>query len=213
MTDVADKFKQAPCSFCSGNTRHMALFSRKEGVALYEVIQCLGCEDIHYATTTRTDDDIFPSVEYFPSLMSRQLPSWKLEAFSLLDGKGLDAFDGLLDEVYKAVRGKLYRIALMGIRALMEHMMISKVGDQGTFRDNLNAFHERGYISLVERDAMTTILDAGHAVMHRLYKPMESDLNVALDILEGIFAAIYVHPEAAEKVGKSIPPRAPRVKK
>jgi hypothetical protein len=91
--------------------------------------------------------------------------------------------------------------------------MISTVGDNGTFEANMQAFCDKGFISQVQRDAMNAILDAGHAVTHRFFKPNEQELSTALDITEGIFAAIYVQAEAAAEVADRIPPRPPRSKK
>jgi hypothetical protein len=98
----------------------------------------------------------------------------------------------------------------MGIRAFFEQMMVLQVGDQGKFAANLNAFCEKGHISLMQRDAMSAILDAGHAVTHRLFNPTERDLEIALDIAEGIFAAIYIHPETAARLTDRVPARKRR---
>ncbi|SHL40013.1 hypothetical protein SAMN05216428_102279 [Nitrosospira sp. Nsp11] len=38
-----------------------------------------------------------------------------------------------LNEIYVALQNNLPRLATMGVRALLEKIMISKVGDQGTF--------------------------------------------------------------------------------
>ena len=116
-----------------------------------------------------------------------------------------DQIPGLFDEVYEAVRGGQHRLAVMGIRAILENVMVANVGDQGSFAANLDAFSKGGYISLVQRDAMADILDAGHAAMHRSYKPSVADLNTALDIAEGIVSAIYVHAEKAKSVASRVP--------
>jgi Domain of unknown function (DUF4145) len=100
----------------------------------------------------------------------------------------------------------------MGIRALFEQMMISKVGDKGSFGNNVNAFLDGGWISPIQRDAMNDILEVGHAAIHRSFKPNERELSTALDIIESIFAAIYLHGEAAAEIADRIPPRAPRTK-
>jgi hypothetical protein len=60
---------------------------------------------------------------------------------------------------------------------------------------------------------MNDILEAGHAAIYRFFKPDENELSTALDIIEGIFAAIYVYGEAAAKVADRIPSRPPRPKK
>ncbi|WP_414649130.1 DUF4145 domain-containing protein [Collimonas sp.] len=61
------------------------------------------------------------------------------------------------------------RLAVLGIRALPEHIMVEKIGDQGSFEENLAAFHAAGSISSVQRSAMSPAIQAGHASMHRAY--------------------------------------------
>jgi hypothetical protein len=90
--------------------------------------------------------------------------------------------------------------------------MISKVGDQGTFGDNLDKFNKEGYISLRQRDALTALLEVGHAIAHRGFNPSARDLDNTLDITEGILAAIFIHPESAEELADRVPPRPPRQK-
>jgi len=95
----------------------------------------------------------------------------------------------------------------MGIRALLEQVMISKVGDLKTFEEKMDAFQKNGFVSLIQRDAMRETLEIGHAAMHRSFKPTERELNIALDIVEGILAAIFDHSEAAATLAKRVPPR------
>ena len=86
--------------------------------------------------------------------------------------------------------------------------IITKVGDHETFRKNLEQFYDAGYISLVQRDALNDSLEAGHAATHRLFNPTQQDLDILLNITEGILAAIYIHPDQAEFLSKRVPPRA-----
>ena len=153
--------------------------------------------------------DTEDNAEYYPSPITRKLPdwAWKLRWFGARDDTHLGE---LFYEIYEAVQGKQYRLAAMGIRAFLEQMMISKVGDSGSFEANLNAFEKKGYISQVQKNAMASILDSGHAVIHRMHKPEEADLKTALDIAESITAAIYFHEEAAKAVAAKAPPRRTR---
>jgi hypothetical protein len=43
--------------------------------------------------------------------------------------------------------------------------------------------------------------------MHRAHRPSESDLMLALNIVEGVLAPIYAHKELAVKLAESVPPR------
>lgn len=109
--------------------------------------------------------------------------------------------------MYAAVAGGQHRLAAMGIRALLEQVMILKVGDLKTFDLKLNAFQEQGYISLLQRDAIRATLDVGDAAMHRAHRPSEEDLVLALDIVEGVLAPIFVHRTKAQKLAEGVPPR------
>jgi hypothetical protein len=145
---------------------------------------------------------------FYPSPVSRKLPNWAIFRLTLGDKKETN-LGSLLKEVYQAVDGGQHRLAAMGIRALLEQVMIMKVRDRRTFDEKLDEFQKQGYVSLIQRDTMRTTLDVGDATIHRAFKPTEQDLKVALDIVEGVFAPIFGHMEAAEKLAHNIPPRAP----
>jgi hypothetical protein len=122
-------------------------------------------------------------------------------------GRSAASLGELFLEIYQAVSGGQLRLAIMGVRALIEQVMIHKVGDNGSFAKNLDAFQQAGYVSLVQRDALSDILDAGHATIHRAYEPKAKDIQIALDITEGIMAAIFVHADAAKKLSERVPAR------
>jgi hypothetical protein len=197
----------------------------------FQLIECSGCGRLSFAHKYMefeyTDDGgmrgdkegpLFEVIDYYPSPVSRRKPAWltaqpkpvtlfaDVTGFIEATGVPVDLRE-LLNEIYEAIRGRQYRLAAMGIRALLEQVMVNNVGDHGSFARNLDAFYEKGFISLVQRDSMTAILDVGHAAMHRAYQPTESDLTTALDIAEGVFAAIYVHTSAATEVSDRVPPR------
>ena len=124
----------------------------------------------------------------------------------------MESFRDLLLEVYEATQNGLSQLAIMGIRAVLEQAMISKTGDDGTFRNHLEKFMELGYISLLQFDALDKVLEAGHATIHRSFKITKSELNCTLDIVEGVLAAIYIHPELIEELSKRIPARSAKRK-
>jgi hypothetical protein len=78
---------------------------------------------------------------------------------------------------------------------------------QGSFQSHIEKFQKEGYLSAVQFDSLRTILEAGHAVIHRPFIVTETQLNTALDIMEGILAAIYPHYEAAQILLDEIPER------
>ena len=171
----------------------------------YALLQCLGCGTISMGHQRRWGVQEWVEKKYYPSPVSRKEPDW------VGDGnKKQRELGELLKEIYQAVDGGQNRLAAMGIRALLEQVMILMVGDLPTFDEKLDEFQKQGYVSLIQRDAMRATLDVGHAAMHRAFKPTEQDLKIALDVVDGIFAPIFGHKEAAEKLADRVPPRAPK---
>lgn len=202
----------APCSVCLHETRHRVLHetsSRSEDrVVTYAMLQCHGCGNVCLAEQVNFMDDGDKEIVFHPSPISRKEPPWLL---SLIFGNNRD-LAGLLHEIYQAIHGSQYRLAAMGIRALLELVMVSKVGDLGSFGAHLDAFHAAGYVSRVAKESLSNILEIGHGATHRGYRPTEEDLKLALDIVEGVMASLYHHQHAAEEAAERVPKR-PRRKK
>jgi hypothetical protein len=148
-------------------------------------------------------------IQFFPPPISRNTPEWLHRGTAILY-EGMMGFEDILREVYLATRNGLPHLALMGIRAILEKVMIDNVGDRGSFQKNIDAFKENGYISLIEFDYLKATLEAGHAVIHRGFTPKTDHLNSALDIMEGILATLYVHAEGAQELSERVPRRQPK---
>jgi hypothetical protein len=204
----------APCSTCLGKTRHEVLFEKpkndEHALEKYRMLECCGCGRISmgFDRIWRMDGDT--EQEYYPAPTTRPQPMWALELVLGIHGKDKLAIGAMLHEVYQAVANGQRRLAAMGIRAALEQVMIATVGDLRSFDEKLDAFQNAGYISLLQRDAMRATLNVGDAAIHRGHLPTDEDLNLALDIVEGVFAPIFAHKEKARKLGDAVPPRLSR---
>lgn len=183
----------------------------------YEMLKCCGCGSIklrHREWCSENYDEngnIVPRTQYYPPAVFRPHPRWFIDLIlevSIDDGNLHD----LLTEIYVALRNDQRALAAMGIRALLENVMVEKVGDHGSFFANLKAFETDGYVSRIQRERLETILEAGHAAMHRLYKPSKADLITLVDIAESIVESIYIHHSKVERLKKGIPPRVQKAK-
>ena len=183
------------------------------GTDLYELLKCAGCGHVvfrHTATHSQNYDDegnLKEMVTYSPPKQIRRKPS----LFSAVAG-GIqlvmrDVISNLLDEIYIALHSECPRLAAMGIRSLIEHIVIDKVGDQGTFKKNLDKFREEGFISESERTLVDTTLEVGHASTHRDYKPRMDVLISCLNISEALVNRLYLWPLQAKSIDKTIPKR------
>lgn len=222
---------QAHCNKCFGERRHEVLHCEQEfwqeevgppenpgafvvdGGYTYEMLKCCGCGHMTVRHKHWFSEDTDPTGEpvvhtvYYPPAISRRPPDWLGEIDNVFSSDTEQLTAELLKEIYVALQNDSRRLAAMGTRALIERIMIDTVGDIGSFSKNLAAFQQSGFISERQKQILETILDAGHAAMHRAYKPSLDDLKTLIDIAESIVEGVYVHTQRASALKKKIPPR------
>jgi hypothetical protein len=218
---------KAPCSYCARHTSQTVLCEAHgpweedekapEGgyySDLNQMIRCDGCLNISFRVT-----DLFPfsrddAVTYYPPPITRREPPWLLDLilYSELGGNVI-RLHTVLREIYSCIRGGELFLASLGIRALIEMVMLIEVSDTGTFRGNLDEFERNGYISKVQRGSLDNILEAGHGAMHPSHMLEAKELHVCLDIIEGVMGAIHVHQKKSAEIRARVPERSGRNKK
>ena len=83
--------------------------------------------------------------------------------------------------------------------------MIDKVGDKGSFTKNIGEFQTQGFISNTQKSFLETVIEAGHATMHRTYKPSMKDIVALVNIAESVIESAYVNEHRAAELKKRIP--------
>lgn len=217
------------CNGCNRETNHEVLHAHTQkweqvedrqlifsGGDTYELVKCRGCDtaalriqswidqSLDYEEDAGTETTMYPPASYRP------MPRW-LSGLAVL-GQEEVMLRSFIDEIYIALRNKCLRLAVMGIRALLERVMIAKVGDQGTFKANIDAFEQKGFISASQRRALEPVLEAGHAAIHRAFDPTPGDVSDLMDITESVIEAIYVNDHKAAALIRRVPVRLPRSK-
>lgn len=213
---------KAHCNACGGDRNHEVLHSERtrwddeasgiSGSDTYSTLRCAGCENIKLRHISWFSEDDEPKERYFPPAIFRQAPAW----FGLLQYELEDAdqfVPRLLREIYTALQNDLPSLAAMGVRGLLEQVMITKVGDLGSFGANISAFEKIGYVSTKQRERLETILDAGHATIHRAFEPKIADIVTLVDISEHIIETVYLHESKVTQLKARVPQRPARVKK
>lgn len=214
------------CNKCSGERRHEILHHELvnwdelvdnrysiDGGDIYDLVKCCGCENValrHQKWFSEdTDEQGRPNITtvLYPPESYRPEPRWLKDLFWSvpIDNNFIGDF---IKEIYIALRNQSLRLAVMGIRALLEQIMIDKIGDQGTFKGNLNAFEAKGFVSRSQRTVLEPVIEAGHATMHRAFKPTTADVGRLIDITESIIESIYINEHRASELSKSVPPKS-----
>lgn len=208
---------KAHCNQCGGDRNHEVLHTEKTswedeeygeyGVSkddTYEMLKCLGCDNVKLRHTSWSSEGYDVTVNYFPPAIFRARPDWLSNLWRESDD---DFVQTLLNEIYVALQNNLPNLSAMGIRSLIEKIMIAKIGDQGSFNKNIAEFEKHGYVSRIQRDRLEAILEAGHAVIHRTFTPTTEDVITLVDITEHIIETVYLHESKITELKKRVPPR------
>lgn len=163
-----------------------------------DVFACCGCDEI--TVRRRMEGSGYrDDVAYLPPRAFHQQPQWTIHLpFATRD---------LLRSVYTVMSGNGSRLACMGIRTLLDDLILERVGDCGTFKEKLERMVSGGHLTPDDRRVLDAVLELGHAATHRSYKPPIEQLRDALIIVEGLLHRFYIVPKTLGKVTKGVPPK------
>jgi hypothetical protein len=205
MTDSSQETMRIFCNQCNHKTKHRLIYSKsyKESKFVetygevvwwteYDMYECLGCEDITFRKKIDCSewDPLDSVIVYFPPRSARRLPNWTNKLPN--DAKKL------LEEVYTAIQADSRSLAMMGSRALVDMIIIQKVGDVGTFAKKLKKLQDEGFISERNREVLDAALDVGSASAHRGYRPDQEKINIVMDIVENLLHATILQDETVD---------------
>lgn len=212
----AEKLK-LHCNYCGDVRKHSVLFSKKQehyddyedGIdyfeeAIYRLAECDGCEFITLHTSWVSSGQLDPIEDQWPPKVFRRQPKWMIELF-LSESISNPFKQEFIGEIYSCLKAGNLRLTVLGVRALLEQIMLEHIDDQGSFQHNLKAFEDGGFLSRVQREALAPVIEAGHASMHRGFKASEKEVEAILDVTENVIESIYVTKQRV--AGLNIPPR------
>jgi Domain of unknown function (DUF4145) len=211
---------QAHCNHCGGSRWHEVLYAHKEhsgsvepALVSYEFLRCCGCKTVKLR---RTDIDsanaeagkkVAPTITYYPPARVRPEPPWFTDLFESTIFEDSYAVYRLLHEVYVALQNGAHSLAVMGIRAVVETVMIQSIGDSGSFKENLRKLKAKGLISELDDQHLGEVLEVGHAAIHRAHEPSVASVVGALDIAETLVKRLYLDPTTIRGLQQSTPRR------
>ena len=211
---IPKETKHMYCNRCNGATKHSILFTKSqhyeeldpdEGWPIYferhdyYLAECDGCENITLLIESDSNSQSGTYTTQYPPLTIRREPPWLVSLLLLEQIDNPFKYD-FMREIYVALRSNNLRLAVIGIRALLEQIMIEKVGDNRSFQANLNKFESEGYISRIQKEAIEPVLEAGHASIHRGFKATKEDVIHLMDITENVIESIYINNLKSERL-------------
>jgi hypothetical protein len=223
---IPDPTKRFVCNHCKRETSHWPISSgqvrekpiKRKGseysYQTYEVMECRDCKSLTLCIDTRINpgpmsgDSYIHKTDFYPPRLTRERPNWLKKINPHLKK--------LLEETYQALDSSLLCVASIGIRTVLDRMILDKVGDVGSFKNKLNALEEKRIVDAEEKEMLLAVIDAGSASVHRGFNPTKKIITQMTDIMEKVLYRIYIEPKEKtlllKKVG-SIRKQTPRRKK
>ncbi|WP_460410398.1 MULTISPECIES: DUF4145 domain-containing protein [unclassified Pseudomonas] len=185
-----------------------------------QIVQCLGCEDVSFRVSSTNSEDYEhddeglmynpPAVKYYPGRTAGS----RIEEYWLLPNR----ISQIYSEARSAVEGELLIIAGIAIRALLE-AICTEVKAAG--RDLYKKIDDLHVKSLVTKEGVETLQKVrvlGNRAAHESEAHSQSQLILALEVVEHILVGAYIIPAKVKTTFKNLevnaqnilaPPKAP----
>lgn len=157
-----------------------------------------------------TDGDLFgaddkrPIETSFFGQCEQSLPAW----YERLD----DTKKALIAEVETALRENLSSLPTMGLRSLLESIILDHIEERGTFKANIEEFVKRGFMTSKQAEVVSSVVDAGNAAVHRAYFPNREDILLCLEVVKHLAHGLYILGPQIEELAAKTPRRPSKVK-
>ncbi len=192
----------------------------------YSVASCLGCNSLQFAheeehnfhrskLITEEFDPHPIEIHYqIPRTLQVQRPAReKPDWWPRLPDKEMVIFG---HEIYGALHNNFLTLALMGVRRVIEKMMIHSVGDKGSFIKLIPEFVERENIGTRQEEGIRALVDLGNAATHRQVEMQNQyQSEEVFTLMETLLFHHYILPKHISNIENSIPlrekkPRPPK---
>jgi Domain of unknown function (DUF4145) len=130
-----------------------------------------------------------------------QRPAW----YDKLD----DSKKALIAELDVALENELAALPTMGLRTLLELIILDHIiHSKGSFKKNLEAFAEAGFITEQHAAVIGNVVDIGHAAIHRAYFPNRSDLETCVETVKHLIHGVYILKPKIDAMSANTPKRS-----
>lgn len=193
------------CSVCGRITHHNVLFEKKTGAGPnddfwwheeYRVVQCCGCDHISFNLESVDEsmvryNEIDGSEELYPEYTSYPVAEGNIQPIEFTWN-----FPNTIYSIYRetltALNEKCYFLAGAGFRMIIEAICKDKQIKFKNLEAQINGLRKQGIISEADRNRLHTIRFVGNDSVHVAKSPTKEDLNLLLEIINGILFNLYV---------------------
>ncbi len=211
LKKIRDETRKIACSLCNNDTKHAVHASVEvfweveehdiQGKSLYEIISCLGCEELSFRLESGQSDDYYHgdggqlvynvSEEIYPSRLKGRSPLD--HQYSLPD-----KVKTVYRETHAALCTKLKILSGVGIRALIEAVCHEEQAEGSNLKEKIDNLVKKGVLTAKNAETLHKTRFLGNRAAHEIVAATDSELEVAFDILENLLETVYIIPDKAK---------------
>ncbi|MCX5871606.1 MAG: DUF4145 domain-containing protein [Deltaproteobacteria bacterium] len=198
------------CASCKKVTNHVVLAEHKtsgdayngdiQWWAVYQIIQCLGCESISFREASACSEDFDPrtgemqeAITLYPERMAGREPIDDYDEFPVRTKR-------VYLEIIKALNNQTPILAAIGLRALIESICLEQKTKSRTLAKGIDELADMGLLSKRQAAFLHNHRFMGNAAAHEIISPKPQHLVAALDIAETLLKTIYILPDMADQL-------------
>ena len=207
---------KALCGECKKVTNHNVLADHGIGGdedirwwQHYQIIQCMGCDDISFRITSACEEDFDPytgqlqeAETLYPDRIAGRDPMPGYEEFPVKTKR-------VYLETLKALNSQIPLLAAIGLRALIESICLEQKTKSKTLAKGIDELAEKGLLSAKQAEFLHNHRFMGNEAAHGIVAPKPEHLVAALDIAETLLKTIYVLPDIADQLKPKKAPTKP----
>lgn len=199
------------CKVCARPTRHEIMFEYRKSAGAdeypeaetWQLVKCLGCLNVSFRyiyddyanvyTDENGDYEHESTVAVYPKTIKnhKQLDS----SYHIPD---------VIRNVYKqtlsAYSEEAYILASMGLRATIEATCNQLKISGSSLERRIDQLFKAGYVSNGDKKLLHAIRFLGNDAAHEIREPKETELRVALDIVEHLLNSVFILEKKAKKL-------------
>lgn len=205
------EIRDVVCNRCDNTTNHLVCNSVRfewgnddiQGIDTHEIIRCLGCDSISFRASSHNSEDYYQDDEgnFIHPTTEEIYPSRLMGRTPLEDIYSLpDKIRAIYKETHAALCTKLKILAGVGIRALVEAVCSEEKAKGRTLEKKIDDLVKKEVLTKKNAEVLHRTRLLGNKAAHETKAPLDSELDVAFDIVENLLETVYIIPKKAERL-------------
>lgn len=205
------KIQKTNCRACAKQTRHevmhelvvetQEIFQNEKNT--WQIIRCMGCHTISFRHQNEDYDDVEEQIDgsITHAISAKTYPR------SIANHKGLQAtyyLPALIKKIYeqtlKALGEQALVLASIGLRACIEATCNELKLSAASLEKRIDQLYKAGHVSNADKKRLHAIRFLGNDAAHEIKEPNQSDIRVALEIVEHLLNTVFILEQKASRL-------------